>query len=83
MISYERLFMEIEHYALKAKGAKDEQEIRELLSAIRALCDVALNSPRHAALAEHSQILTTGGNHLPSSMKIDDEDANGDSIFDF
>lgn len=83
MISYDRLFVEIERYALKAKGAKDEQELRELLSAIRALCDVALNAPRHAALAEHSQILASEGNHLLPSMKIDDEDVNGDSIFDF
>lgn len=80
MISYNRLLSEIERYALKAKNAKNEQELREWLSAIRALCDVALNE-KHPYTSNQESSLE--GNHLLPSAKLDDEDANGDSIFDF
>jgi hypothetical protein len=85
MISYKRLFGEIERYALKARETENEQELRELLIAVRALCDVALNEPKHPAVTEQGQpqLYATGGNRFLPSRKIEDEDANGDSIFDF
>ncbi|MEJ9281123.1 YwdI family protein [Ureibacillus thermosphaericus] len=96
MISYERLFNQIERYVVQAKQTTSEQELRELLSAIRALCDVALNSEkRPTSFAQKDQVQSyvkrqipsyvqvSHGNQLPPSTKLDEEDANGESIFDF
>ncbi|NLY80628.1 MAG: YwdI family protein [Lysinibacillus sp.] len=81
MISYERLFNEIERYTTMAKSAKDEQQLREIFSAIRALCDVALNAKHQPAQTQNIQQLASS-HHLPSA-KLEEDDANGDSIFDF
>lgn len=81
MISYQRLFDEIERYTTQARNTKDEQQLRELFSAIRALCDVALNKERHTSPTQALQ--QVGGSPVLHSTKLEEDDANGDSIFDF
>ncbi|MED3661321.1 YwdI family protein [Ureibacillus sp. FSL K6-8385] len=82
MITYQRLLEEMEEYVIKAKNAKDDREFRELLSGIRAMCDVVLNEKQRAQ-AVRKELPPASGEPLLSPVKIEDEDANGDSIFDF
>ncbi|MBD8025527.1 YwdI family protein [Ureibacillus sp. Re31] len=94
MISYHQLLDEIEQLVAEAKGTQDEQQVREQLSAIRALCNVALTRPNNNQSVELQKITTTYSNNIPSPSnvihrssihehKLQEKDANGDSIFDF
>ncbi|MBK3495699.1 YwdI family protein [Viridibacillus sp. YIM B01967] len=102
MISHEMIVAEIDKHMVQAKQAQNEQEIREALSAVRALCDVVLAKSAGFATApskslgkpmnEALQIQSTDSQQplmltqMPSSLttnKLEEEDANGDSIFDF
>lgn len=84
MISYDTLIKEMEKHILLARSSKNNQELREHLSAIRALCDVGLvqsdvesiNIQRPANIQEVTNLPST-------SAKLEEEDANGTSIFDF
>ncbi|MFJ7668555.1 YwdI family protein [Lysinibacillus sp. NPDC097195] len=91
MISYEAVIQQVEKQLAGAKNANNEQQIREALTAIRALCDVVLDLPTatsngNVQVKQHlPQMLST--EQMPStinSSKIQHNDgANGDSIFDF
>ena len=80
MIPLERVVAEMERQLLTAKTAGDEQSVREALSAIRSLCEVALSS-------ESNPVPLKLNVQQPPSVirheKLQEEDANGDSIFDF
>lgn len=97
MISYETIITEIQKHAGVATGS--DAKIREELAAIRALCDVALSdnhaTPTPAAVAQQPQpvqqmqyvpvepaVIQQAAPSLPTK-KIHEEDANGDSLFDF
>jgi len=88
MISYEAVMQQLEKQLASANNATNEQQIREALTAIRALCDVVLDLPTNNATIQPKhvpQMLVT--EHKPSTLntaKIQHDDgANGDSIFDF
>jgi len=88
MISYEAVIQQVEKQLASAKNANNEQQIREALTAIRALCDVVLDLPTatsHVQVNHLPQMLST--EQMPSTInttKIQHNDgANGDSIFDF
>ncbi|RHW40056.1 hypothetical protein D1B33_04195 [Lysinibacillus yapensis] len=101
MISYQTLLQEIEQLAASTKNSKDDQKIREQLSAIRALCNVGLTdetknpaSPRISAAAvrpaqtmqpiqyaQPQQIIQSTSSL--NEQKLDEKDANGESLFDF
>ena len=82
MISYEVLLKQIEKHVGSAKNATSDQVMREQLTAVRALCDVLLNNEQQVIAEErvfpqvHQQL------HV-QSPPLRNEDANGDSIFDF
>lgn len=78
MISYDTLISEIERHILLAKSTENTQQLREHLSAIRALCDVGLVQ-NNGEVAITQQIT----NVVPSPVKLKEEDGNGTSIFDF
>ncbi len=95
MISYQTLLNEIEQLVSNAKNVNDEQQLREQLSAIRALCNVALTngssnqSPKRQPATTNlsnqsisSQSMINNTSSLNGSM-LQENDANGDSIFDF
>lgn len=96
MISYEIVIAELAKHLATAQSVKSEARVREELSAIRALCDVALhneviqpspniNIPQGKANTLHGVPQQTS-TPLASSLtqnKLEEEDANGDSIFDF
>lgn len=87
LISYQRILAEMEKQLTTAKHSHDEQSVREALSAIRALCEVALdpieinNDFRKNTLTEPKPL-----EHSSPSLdtdKLKEDDANGESIFDF
>ncbi|MFP3917825.1 YwdI family protein [Lysinibacillus telephonicus] len=95
MISYQALLSEIEQLVANAKNVNDEHQLREQLSAIRSLCNVALtNGSAHQTL-QGQKTITSLSNEINSSQtmintassmrgaKLQENDANGDSIFDF
>ena len=92
MITYNSLVKEIEQLATKAGQTHDEQHIREQLTAIRALCDVVLNeqksTPKNSVPSTNfvtSPVTTpTFAQPLPQKAQVlKEDDANGDSLFDF
>ena len=96
MISYETIITEIQKHAGIATGS--DAKIREELAAIRALCDVALADNHTAAPTQtvvpqqpvqqmhyvpvEPAVIQQAAPSLPTK-KIHEEDANGDSLFDF
>nr|WP_106783417.1 YwdI family protein [Lysinibacillus timonensis] len=91
MISFQTLLEEMEKHIRYAKEAKSNQQAREHLIAIRALCDVGLveqnsnNTVTTANLEENISLqpVQLKNTTLSSSNKIREDGANGDSIFDF
>lgn len=92
MISYETIVKQIEKHAIQAKQTRDEQQIREQLAAIRALCEVVLDDgkpilkPSVVAPSVHNIQTTSMMISQPlvtSSQRVEEEDANGESLFDF
>ncbi|MFJ7954093.1 YwdI family protein [Lysinibacillus sp. NPDC096418] len=88
MISYQAVLLQLEKQLDEAKKASSEQQIRESLTAVRALCDVVLAQPLDGAKLQPKnipQMLTQSPTQqMVSTVKIDEEDgANGDSLFDF
>lgn len=97
MISYDMIIAELEKQLLHAKQSQTDQQKREALTAMKALCDVALQSKE--AVPTQSQFvqptMTVSGSAsstmqqsaavvLPNQVnKLQEEDANGDSLFDF
>ncbi|WP_339252046.1 YwdI family protein [Sporosarcina sp. FSL W8-0480] len=91
MITNERIIEEMERQLSYAKSAKDDQTVREALSAVRALCQVVLGGATTERPPKDEPIITPRTmaiSHKPllSSLEakhLDEEDANGGSIFDF
>ena len=90
MISKEILLQQLEQYVVAAKQAGTEQQFREQLAAVRALCDVALATSASQQQVRIQQIteqpmpvsVSQPVQTMPSA-KLQESDANGDSIFDF
>ncbi len=95
MISYEVVVAEIAKHVAQAQSVRNEAQMREELSAIRALCDVALHNkgPESPNQTIPKMMTTTvppltqkTSVQMPQSLtanKLEEDDANGDSIFDF
>lgn len=83
MISNEQLLMQIDKHLKYANISGDEQSFRESLVAIKALCDVGLEVqvPLQAPITKVEQATSTILSTQPVALK--EEDANGDSLFDF
>ena len=88
MISYEAVIQQLEKQLASVKNATNEQQMREALTAIRALCDVVLDLPIETSNVQSKhlpQMLATEQkpSNLYSAKIQHDDGANGDSIFDF
>jgi len=92
MISYEAIIAQIEQAVQQAKHAQSEQQMREQLTAVKALCEVVLgqqSSYTTGKLVQQTtavQPVTVQGpvmQQANASSKLQEPDANGDSIFDF
>ena len=96
MITYQSIAQQIEKHAQIAKQSHLDQPAREQLIAIKALCDLALQQEigqpimkepiKVNAISEQPMLVQRA---VPqqmqsfSSQKLQEDDANGDSIFDF
>lgn len=82
MIPYDVVLSTIEKHILEAKRASNENEIREKITAVKALCDIILlnNEQENTPLPRTQSSTST---FIQTSSKVNEEDANGDSIFDF
>jgi hypothetical protein len=91
VITYHTIVEQIEKLAYEAGQSSNEQFVREQLTAIRALCDVALvdkniqATKSQAMMRPTNFVSATQGSQplLNSSKKLEEDDANGESIFDF
>ena len=90
MITYETIVKQIEKLTAEAAHAATEQQAREKLTAIRALCDVVLDekvsSPKPASINSMSTTISSPVYSHPVAIpaqKLEEDDANGDSLFDF
>lgn len=92
MIPLSRVVTEIEKHVAVAKGRGDEQSIRESLVAIRALCNVALSEqpevkpqvmPIQYTQPVHTVQSTSSVTSISAGERMKEDDANGDSLFDF
>lgn len=90
MITYESIVKQIEKLTTEAAHAATEQQAREKLAAIRALCDVVLDekisSPKPASINSMSTTISSSVYTQPVAVpaqKLEEDDANGDSLFDF
>lgn len=80
MISHQQILEQIEKQLQAARRKPDEQYVRESLAAIRALCDLALDtSPRDIPQAISVPKIVESSN----GKRVLEDDANGDSLFDF
>ncbi|WP_391207382.1 YwdI family protein [Psychrobacillus sp. L4] len=77
MISSEHILSQIEKQIHKAKMETNEQVTREAFAAIRALCDVVLDSTISVSPIQSAPVISG----QPIALK--EEDANGESLFDF
>ncbi|KGR85746.1 YwdI family protein [Lysinibacillus odysseyi] len=91
MISYDAVLAQMEQLVRHAKNTHNEQHMREQLTAVKALCEVVLGQagsmPQHVVTAAQAVPLQKNQHTLiqqtASSDRLDEPDANGDSIFDF
>lgn len=90
MITNEMIIKQIEKLTAEAAYASTEQQVREKLTAIRALCDVVLDEKitssqplmNHLVSTSVSSPVYTQPVAIPA-QKLEEDDANGDSLFDF
>ena len=87
MISYEAIIAQIEQALQQAKGAQSEQQMREQLTAVKALCEVVLGHQATYTTEQFVQqkqpVQSFSVQQANASSKLQELDANGDSIFDF
>ena len=92
MISYEAIIAQMEQALQQAKHAQSEQQMREQLTAVKALCEVVLGQQASYItdnLVQQRQQVQSVTVQAPvmqqanASSKLQEPDANGDSIFDF
>lgn len=94
MISPEQLLLEMERQVSLAKQAANEQERREAVSAVRSLCNVLLNDSAKPPLSSGYPKVQQLASANPAPIQaqpvvslneqpLQEEDANGESLFDF
>lgn len=82
MISYEAIIQQIEKHVIQAKQGSSEAILREQLTAIQALCEVALQTTdKKVDVPSVQSIAVTTA--VPSATRLEEQDANGESLFDF
>ncbi|TQR08751.1 YwdI family protein [Psychrobacillus soli] len=90
MISSEHILMQIDKQLQQAKTTGNEQSKREALAAIRALCDLVLDSVPSASLQAPSVVqvprvvqAVSVAPTIQQPVALKEDDANGESLFDF
>jgi len=85
MIPLSRVVAEIEKQVSAARLRDDESSIRESLVAIRALCNVALGEQVETRQVEPVRVAQPASTipSISAGERMKEDDANGDSLFDF
>lgn len=87
MIPFDRIIVEMERQLSVAKRSDDERRVREALSAVRSLCEVALGNQEVKEQKVFPKMLSTNPVvQTVTSLEgkpLEEEGANGGSIFDF
>ena len=88
MISYETLLEQLDKHIQQAKLASNEQQFREALVATKALCDVVLqlpstSTPSSTKVQYSESTVSTPSAVIHTQRPLKEDDANGESIFDF
>ena len=92
MISYEAIVQQIEKHVMQAKQGGSEARLREQLSAIHTLCEIVLHEKathvNQPAASSTVQVHTLPASTVQSPVaiaatKLEEKDANGESLFDF
>lgn len=81
MISYEAIVQQIEKHVAQAKQQQSEAALREQLTAIHTLCEIVLQTGEKQALTASPNVQTRAA--IVTSTKLEESDANGESLFDF
>ena len=81
MITQQMILTQIEKLTAEARHVS-EQQAREKFAAIHALCELVLAQQGQQQAPQPLQLRPAAPMLMPSS-KLDEDDANGDSIFDF
>ncbi|MDR4890298.1 YwdI family protein [Fredinandcohnia sp. QZ13] len=93
-ISVGKILDKMQQELQMAKSEASEQKVRERLMAIRTLCDLVLDeAPAEVRRVETvpvqpmpkvvQPIQTMQPTTIQNSTKLEEDDANGDSLFDF
>lgn len=88
-IPVSRLLGKMNEEIHKAHGAADGEKVREHLRVVRALCDLVLEQEEHSMPEPSPPAFMSPAAVQPSAMPavkpiaLKEEEANGDSLFDF
>lgn len=86
MISYDQVLAEMDRQLNIARRSTADREMREALSAIRSLCEVALGGNSGVTEKIMPKMLVTNEVQSITSLEVQpmiEKGANGGSIFDF
>ena len=84
MISYELIVQQIEKHVAQAKQLSSEAALREQLAAIQTLCELVLQAGEKQPLSASATMqMRATIPVMTSSAKLEESDANGESLFDF
>lgn len=92
MISYQTVFQEIERQLNNARHANHDNAMREALAAIRSLTEVALNGngdkrenivPKRMEMPQIQSVQPVQSLSSLEGKPLEEDGANGDSLFDF
>lgn len=83
MTTSEQVMKEIERQVSLAKQAAGGQAQREALYAVRALCNVMLQDEQYTAPGQMSAAAVRPAAAVLEEKPLQEEDANGESLFDF
>ncbi len=88
-ISVQQLLRKIEEELHEAKGNTNEARIRERIYSIKSLCELILDEQVQPAAQKNTFVSQQPAHHAqpvsiqqPKRLEMED-DANGDSLFDF
>ncbi|WP_298824230.1 YwdI family protein [uncultured Planococcus sp.] len=80
-----RILNEIDKHTMRARSG-DPAKVRESVAAIRALCDLLLEDDQPAVTKETPRAVPLASPQpqtVSAVNKLKEEDANGDSLFEF
>ncbi|MGJ7920683.1 YwdI family protein [Neobacillus sp. LXY-4] len=85
-ITIQKLLQKMEQELKEAKASASQSEIREKIQAIKTLCELVLEEPvKERTVTEKSAPIAKPpmSSIITQPLKVEDDEANGDSLFDF